>query len=241
MSTSLSAIYDWLVRIYNSVLVLIAGQQKGFEKLDLISNRLDAMTTWLSSIEKNVAAIGRRLDTMDTQLASVEATQAVHTGMLQTTVSGISEILAILEFPPPPEISTGASHVIFEVKVGDSIFEGEDTMAVQMKNSQHLSMSVKYTDKFGNPAKVQGVPVWDLSDPSFGSLRVADDGLRAYFDPSGPSGTCQINNTADADLGEGVKNIVGTIDVNVLPGDAVMVAIDAEVVDAQPKPSGSRR
>jgi hypothetical protein len=156
--------------------------------------------------------------------------------MLNTINQGVEEIQKVLEIPPPPDIEPKAAHVIFEVRVGDNIFNGEDTMAVQMRNDQHLSMKVQFTDKVGQPAQVEGAPVWDVSDASFGSVRASDDGMSAAFSPAGPAGACQINCTADADLGEGVRNIIGTLDVTISGGEAVMVAIEAEVVEKTPRP-----
>ena len=77
--------------------------------------------------------------------------------------------------------------------------------------TKKLPLSLDILDAKGNPAKVDGAPAWALTDPTFGALEVAEDG----------------------DLGEGVKQILGELDVEVLGGEAVVVAIKAgEPVDA---------
>lgn len=96
-----------------------------------------------------------------------------------------------------------------------------------LKVSEQLPLSIAIKDKFGNAAKVDGAPVWALTDPSLGTLTAADDGMSALFVPSGTVGAFKVQVSADADLGEGVKSIVGELDVELLPGEAVSVEISA--------------
>lgn len=90
-----------------------------------------------------------------------------------------------------------------------------------------LPLSLEIKDAAGNPAKVDGIPQFALSDESAGSLEVAADGMSALFTPSGKAVAFKIQAKADADLGEGVKEIVGELDVEVLSGEAVFVGIVA--------------
>ncbi len=96
-----------------------------------------------------------------------------------------------------------------------------------MKVSQRLPVSVEFKDKFGNAAKVDGKPAWALTDASFGTVEAADDGLSAVFTPAGKAGEALLQVNADADLGEGVKAILGELAVTLLPGDAETVSITA--------------
>ena len=47
-------------------------------------------------------------------------------------------------------------------------------------------------------------------------------------------GTATINAVADADLGEGVTQIAGTLDIQVVAGQAVALVLTAEVATLAP-------
>ena len=107
--------------------------------------------------------------------------------------------------------------------------EGIMRRVVQMflKVNQSLPLSLKIADKFGNPAKVDGVPQWALSDATLGTLTPSEDGMTATLVPAGPIGASKVQVSCDADLGEGVKSIIGELDVEFMAGEAEVVAITA--------------
>ena len=80
-------------------------------------------------------------------------------------------------------------------------------------------------DRYGNTAKIDGVPTWMLSDNSYGDVAVAADGMSAAFTPNGTltplGGALQVVVTADADLGAGVKQIKGVGEFTLVAGEAV--------------------
>ena len=98
---------------------------------------------------------------------------------------------------------------------------------MNLKVTQSLPVSIEIKDKFGNPAQVDGVPAWSLTDPSKGALAVGENGLSAVFTPAGPMGDVSIQVSADADLGEGTKSILGELPVSILAGDAATISIAA--------------
>jgi hypothetical protein len=100
------------------------------------------------------------------------------------------------------------------------------TMKV-IKVSQRLPINVKFKDLGGNIAPVEGKPAWSVTDETLGKVEPADDGLSALFTPAGPVGTLQVQVSADADLGEGVKSILGELEIQLLPGDAAVVELTA--------------
>jgi hypothetical protein len=59
------------------------------------------------------------------------------------------------------------------------------------------------------------------------TVEPAQDGLSAVVKAADELGTTQISVTADADLGEGVAPIAGTIDIEVVGGQAVALSIVA--------------
>lgn len=98
---------------------------------------------------------------------------------------------------------------------------------MNLKVTQKLPLSIKPVDKFGNDAKVDGKPEWSLTDPALGDLAVSDDGMSCELTPKGPVGSCIVQVSADADLGEGVKAILGELPMEFLAGDAESLSISA--------------
>jgi hypothetical protein len=94
-------------------------------------------------------------------------------------------------------------------------------------------LNIAIQDKAGNPAKVDGVPAWSVSDVAFGELSVSEDGFTAEFVPSGTLGSVQVNVQADADLGEGVKPLTGVLDIQIEAGEAAVIAINAVVAPVE--------
>lgn len=96
-----------------------------------------------------------------------------------------------------------------------------------LKDNQKSALLVQFLSLKNNPAPVDGVPAWAVSDAALLSLSVAADGLTAVVSAVGPIGTGQVSVNADADLGAGVVPIVGLLDVQVIGGDAATVQISS--------------
>lgn len=96
-----------------------------------------------------------------------------------------------------------------------------------LTDAQKVRLSVGFTNPVGNPAPVDGVPQWTVSDENIIDLQVAADGLSAEAITKGPLGTAQVTVTADADMGEGTRSITGTLDLEVRASEAVAVGITA--------------
>jgi hypothetical protein len=82
-----------------------------------------------------------------------------------------------------------------------------------------------FLDAKGNPALVDGVPVWTLEPADLGTLAVAADGKSAVFTAASTLKTGLLRVTTDADMGPGVTNISGQLDINLVSGQAVTVTI----------------
>lgn len=104
---------------------------------------------------------------------------------------------------------------------------GRQVDYMKLKVTQTLPLSIKPVDAKGNPATVDGAPQWSVSDPTLATITPAADGLSAVLVPLGPLGSLAVQVSADGDLGEGVKTIVGTAAVDLIGGDAVSVEIVA--------------
>jgi hypothetical protein len=85
----------------------------------------------------------------------------------------------------------------------------------------------------GNPAKVDGVPVWSSTDTAILTVAAATDGLSAIVTTVGQLGTAQVNVTADADLGDGVRSIAATQDFEVKAAEAVSVGIEVGAAEVK--------
>lgn len=90
-----------------------------------------------------------------------------------------------------------------------------------LPDDKTASAAVSYVDAKGNPAKVEGKPVWSSSDDTVLKVTAADDGMSATIEPVGPLGVAQVKVEADADLGAGVSPIITLADVEVAAGTAV--------------------
>ena len=95
-----------------------------------------------------------------------------------------------------------------------------------MTSTQQVTYTFEPVDRRGNPAPVQGPPVWTNSNDQVATLTPAADGLSAVVKALVP-GVTVISASADADLGEGVVTIAGTADVDVTPAAAVTVKLTA--------------
>lgn len=108
----------------------------------------------------------------------------------------------------------------------------------KMNILQTIALSVAFFDKAGNAAAVDGLPKWGVSDESLASLEVAKDGLSAVLKPLGKAGSVKVLLSADADLGEGLKEIVGESEEIMITGlEASVITLSVgEPIDAPVNP-----
>jgi hypothetical protein len=97
-----------------------------------------------------------------------------------------------------------------------------DDMAYTLPVDMQVDVVVSYVDSDGNPANVDGGVTWATSDPQIAAV-VATPGnsFEAVVRPGGQLGQAQITATADADLGDGVRELITMMDVEVVAGEAV--------------------
>lgn len=129
----------------------------------------------------------------------------------------------------PPE----ASRIVFFVEEGGKLIRVEGTMV--KKVTETLKLKVKVTDRFGNDAKVDGLLSWGSTDDSLVDVVADEDGMGATVTPKGPVGSLKVQVHGDADLGEGVKDVAGEADLDLIAGDAELLSI-SEVIEAPPEP-----
>ena len=146
-------------------------------------------------------------------MTTVEILLGVIVFILIVLVSKLNQIIELLK----PSITSAIEFFVNNRKV--------ETM--NLKVTQNLPVSIQIKDKFGNAAAVDGVPSWSSTDTSLCDIEAAQDGMSALVKPKGPLGSCGIQVSADADLGEGVKSILGELEVTFLPGDAETISVAA--------------
>ena len=98
-------------------------------------------------------------------------------------------------------------------------------------DTQTLAASVAFVDGRGNPARVDGVPVWELSGDPIGTVEAAADGLSAVVTLNGSLGLAQIIVRADADLDAGEeRELLVTGDLEIVAAEAVSGSVTFTVV-----------
>ncbi len=94
-----------------------------------------------------------------------------------------------------------------------------------LPDDKTLPATVAYVDAKGNPATVDGAPVWASSNEGVATVAAAADGMSASIVPGSTLGDTDITVTADADLGSGIVQLIATGTVTVVAGQAVTGAI----------------
>jgi len=137
------------------------------------------------------------------------------TGNLTLTLGGSVELVLVNKTEDQIQTYTTIRHGRFFVTAKGN------QMAFNLPADMQVEVQVAYVDRNNNPATVQTV-AWTSSDDNIATATVdASDFTLATIVPGTAVGACQITATADADLGEGVKNIVTLLDLTVVAGEAV--------------------
>lgn len=101
-------------------------------------------------------------------------------------------------------------------------------MILQLSDSQDCPVGVGIKDRKGNPAQVQS-PTWKSSDEAIVTVGPdpadPENVLKTLVHAVGPLGSAQVTFDADADLGDGVEDIMGVLDVVVGAGKATIVEL----------------
>jgi hypothetical protein len=104
-------------------------------------------------------------------------------------------------------------------------FTGDFSMLLPI-DKQLIGCTISYVDAAGNAAVVDGAPVWATDRADLLSLTPTSDGMGCDIVPVGPPGSGQITVTADADLGEGMRELVTLGMIECVAGDAVAGVIN---------------
>lgn len=92
-------------------------------------------------------------------------------------------------------------------------------MLITITNEQKVLVTLNPVTAAGNPATVDGAPVWQVASGD-ATLEVQEGGMSAYLISGAADVTSKVMVSADADLGEGVASLEDSIDLVVIPATA---------------------
>jgi hypothetical protein len=152
---------------------------------------------------------------------------------LARLLQAIAELLLAIAGPPDDEAVT------LDIRAGVPTEQDHPSWTVHerqimllLTDTQKVTLSIDPRNAKGNPAPVDGVPEWAVSNPGVGTITPSADGLSATFVAT-TGGDTQVSVTADADLGDGVRSLSATLDISVKPGEAVTLGITAGTPEEQ--------
>jgi len=124
--------------------------------------------------------------------------------------------------------------VMFELEVYkltiNGRIKGDTNMKLQLNENAEIKVKA-IKDAAGNDAAIDGALSWAVGgDLALGDLEVSEDGMSAIFKRNGAVGLAIVQVSGDADLGEGVKLIVGEVELECMAGEAVVFELEANAV-----------
>ena len=126
--------------------------------------------------------------------------------------------LKIMEVPAP---ALGHAEITIAFDQFTITAEGNHVMYT-LPVDHTVLMQVAYVDAKGNPATIDGEVTWSSSDASVIAAQVdSNDSTICRAIPAGSVGQAQITATCDADLGDGVRELLTLCDIEVVGGEAV--------------------
>lgn len=129
----------------------------------------------------------------------------------------VMAIVLVLRCKPP--------HLRFNVSIEGVLHEGITAMI--LNTEQKVRVELEARTAAGNPAAVDGDPLWESSNEAVASVEVDPDNAMVAWVRSEAPGVAQISVRVDADLGEDVREVIGNLDVTVIESEAAIIQIVA--------------
>jgi hypothetical protein len=135
----------------------------------------------------------------------------------------------LMQWFPAPTAAPVVSFIVGPVSNRTPSKKESQMSTLILTDSQKVALALAPADAAGNPAPidVSTPPVWSSSDDTVLTVTAAADGMSADAVTTGKLGTATISVSADADPSSATKTIAGTLDVQVLAGEAVSLGISA--------------
>lgn len=139
---------------------------------------------------------------------------------VEIVFGNVLKIMEVAEEPRP----RGCSKLTMTFEQFVVTAEGDHVM-YNLPIDHTVKMQVSYTDAAGNPAQVDGEVEWFPANPEIAAIEVdANDGTICKVIPVA-LGRTQVSAKADADLGEGVRELLTVCDIMIVAGEAVAGSI----------------
>lgn len=106
-------------------------------------------------------------------------------------------------------------------------------LSLKITNEQQIPVTLTPKTDTGKPAKLDGVPTWEVISGS-STVTVSEDGLTAVLASSDDPGDTEFLVKADADLGEGVEELSDVIKLTVAGATAKNLGLTAGAPEAKP-------
>lgn len=140
---------------------------------------------------------------------------------VEIVFGNVLKIMEVAEEPVP------RGTTLLTIKLGQFIIVTEGNHVMYTLPVDHtVKLQVAYTDAKGNPATIDGEVTWESSDAGLAIVNV-DPGNSTVCRvvPVGFVGQVQVTAKADADLGDGVRELLTTCDIEMVGGEAVTGSI----------------
>jgi hypothetical protein len=158
---------------------------------------------------------------------------------IKAEIGFANPLTIIVQNASPPAPSKAG--VMVTSKCDGITVKGMAPIMYTLPDDKQVEVQVAYVDAKGHPASVDGEVDWTTSDQAICNIAVnPDDSTKVMLTPAANLGTAQITATADADLGEGVTEIITILDVQIVGGQAVSGTI-APTGEQQPIPTGKKK
>lgn len=150
---------------------------------------------------------------------------------LQFSLAGTLKLLF-----EPPQTRRGGAMVTLTCD-GFSVTAKGEAMSYKLPADKRVHVKVSYVDAGGNPALVDGDVEWNSSDENIAIVDADETDTSLALVTPIDVGQVQISAIADADLGDGVRQLVTIMDVEIISGEAVAgVITPVGEPEAKPQP-----
>jgi hypothetical protein len=121
--------------------------------------------------------------------------------------------------------------------------KGDLLMLLKLRDHEQATIAIRaFKSRKGNPAEIDGAPEWFTGNSELVAVEPASDGMSCLIKAVGPLGDAVVSVKVDADLGEGVTDLHGRIEVKITGGPAETSEFGEPTVEEQPEgPAASKR
>jgi len=125
-----------------------------------------------------------------------------------------------------------AAHLVIQLFNSDAhgeylVDQSKDTIMLTLRKGDTRTVRIRPIDADGNTTTLDGVPYWDASSDAV-TVTAAEDGLSASILVNTAASSVQVSVSGDGAQGDTTTTITGTLDITVLPTDAVSISIDVD-------------